>query len=93
VLEDAAVALLACAHLLFGLLDIVDVRVAAEPFDDPARLVAERHGQSPEPPVGPIVAAEAELGLKVSAPGHSSSPLREDALALGGMELPQPAVA
>jgi hypothetical protein len=67
ILEDAAVALFARPELRLSLFNSIDVCVAAEPFDDVACVVSKRYAQGAEPSIGSVVAAEAELTLKIFA--------------------------
>ena len=76
-----------------GLLQILDVGVAAEPFADlPVRIV-QRLGEGAEPAIGAVVAADAELALVVAPPARRPLPARPGGLPIVRMQALEPAGA
>ena len=83
----------AVAQRLLRLLEIVDVGIAAEPFDDLPRRVAHRHGEGAKPAIGPVVAMYPKFGVELQASRGGGAPRVNHPLAVFGVHLLQPAVA
>ena len=90
--QRKAQAVLARVHRRLGFLDVLDVRVAAEPLDDLARVVAQGDGESAKPPINAIISAQAELDGEIVAAGCGGLPDGDRAVAVVGVELLQPAI-
>src|SRR5262245_14337827 len=72
---------------------VINIRIGAEPLDDLAVRIPERHGSRLEPAVHSVIAANAVLDVVSFAGRHSPTPGRKQRLTVVGVNLLQPVEA